>query len=174
MSTFATRKLVEPLLQCLYWASHNILTMKKSMKHWAALLVMCATIFTFFSCDKDDGDWDPMVWKAEVPVVKSGDSYEVSDRGETIVFSCRNYSKPWLAVVMSGETQVFPERIFQDIEINDRHKVTTDWFTVEIVGNKLIISFGPNKESWEQLLNLTVTAGDIFYTFNFRQLAHQK
>ena len=59
-------------------------------------------------------------------------------------------------------------------KINDRHKVTTDWFTVEIVGNKLIISFGPNKESWEQLLNLTVTAGDIFYTFNFRQLAHQK
>ena len=115
-----------------------------------------------------------MVWKAEVPVVKSGDSFEVSDRGETIVFTCRNYSKPWLAVVMSGETQVFPERIFQDIEINDRHKVTTDWFTVEIVGNKLIISFGPNKESWEQLLNLTVTAGDIFYTFNFRQLAHQK
>ena len=148
--------------------------MKKSTKHWAAILVMFAAIFTFFSCDKDDGDWNPMVWKAEVPVVKSGDSFEVSDRGETIVFTCRNYSKPWLAVVMSGETQVFPERIFQDIEINDRHKVTTDWFTVEIVGNKLIISFGPNKESWEQLLNLTVTAGDIFYTFNFRQLAHQK
>ena len=55
--------------------------MKKSTKHWAAILVMFAAIFTFFSCDKDDGDWDPMVWKAEVPVVKSGDSFEVSDRG---------------------------------------------------------------------------------------------
>lgn len=144
---------------------------KKTMKIRTTILVVCAITFSFFSCDRNDGDGDSMVWKAEVPVTISSNTYNVSNHGGTIAFTCRNYSNPRISVAMSGETHDFPERIFHEIEINDSHKVTTDWFVAEIVGNKLTISFEPNNESWEQLLNLTVTSGDVFYTFNFKQEA---
>ena len=143
------------------------------MKQWAAIAMMCASVLALASCDRKDGDWDSMVWKAEVPVVKAGKNlYMVSNRGETLTFACRNYSKPWIEVVMDGRTQVFPELIYQEEATNNSHHVATEWFTADMVGNKLTITFEPNQESWEHLLDLTVTAGDIFYIFKFRQYAH--
>ena len=70
---------------------------------------------------------------------------------------------------MSGEEHYFPDR-----EKNDYHTIMADWFKAEIVGNKLTVFFEPNKESREHILSLTVTAGDIFHTFTFKQFAHQK
>ena len=78
-------------------------------------------------------------------------------------------SKPWIEGAVSGEEHYFPER-----EKNDYHTIMADWFKAEIVGNKLTVFFEPNKESSELILSLTVTAGDIFHTFKFKQFAHQK
>jgi hypothetical protein len=119
------------------------------------------------SSDDKDGDWDPMVWKAEVPVVKTTDGiYEVSADGATFTFSCRNYSRPWIEQAASGDRYFLPDR-----EKGDFHTITADWFRAEVVGNKLTVSFEPNKKPTEQSLSLTVTAGDIFYTFKFKQFA---
>ena len=47
----------------------------KAKKIWIILFVMCAAVLSLASCSSDekDGDWDTMVWKAEVPVVKTTD-----------------------------------------------------------------------------------------------------
>ena len=146
------------------WPSH--LTPGKVM-----LALIMLAVLSLASCEKDkqDGDWDSMVWKAEVPMVIEDGVYGVSDRGGTFTFTCRNYSKPWIEGAVSGEEHYFPDR-----EKNDYHTIMADWFKAEIVGNKLTVFFEPNKESSELILSLTVTAGDIFHTFKFKQFAHQK
>jgi hypothetical protein len=84
----------------------------------------------------------------------------------TFTFSCRNYSRPWIEQAASGDRYFLPDR-----EKGDFHTITADWFRAEVVGNKLTVSFEPNKKPTEQSLSLTVTAGDIFYTFKFKQFA---
>ena len=91
------------------------------MKIWRLVLATLAA-FSLASCSSEskDGDWDPMVWKAEVPV-------QTTDYGEN--------------------------------------------FRAEIHGNKLSIEFKPNKTAQTTNTSITVTAGDIFYTFRFKQFA---
>lgn len=135
-------------------------------KIWSVMLVLLAAL-SFASCEssRSYGDWDSMVWKAEVPVVRTTDGiYDVSDDGGTFTFSCRNYSRPWIEQAASGDRYFLPDR-----ESGDFHTITADWFRAEVVGNKLTVSFEPNKKPMEQSLSLTVTAGDIFYTFKFKQ-----
>ena len=79
-------------------------------------------VLSLSSCDKQDGDWDSMVWKAEVPMVIDDGVYDVSDRGGTFTFTCRNYSKPWIEGAVSGEEHYFPDR-----EKNDYHTIMADW-----------------------------------------------
>jgi phosphate transport system substrate-binding protein len=52
--------------------------------------------------------------------------------------------------------------------------ITTGWFKAEISGNKLKVVFEANKTAEERPLQLTVTAGDIFYTLKFIQLANKQ
>lgn len=96
---------------------------------------MCAAIITLVSCDKEDGDWDSMFWKAEVPVVKSGDIYEVPTRGTTFTFRCLNYSRPWIQQAESGEKlpKVVERHYYPERENNDYQTITADWFKAEIV-----------------------------------------
>jgi hypothetical protein len=137
------------------------------MKLWRIAFMMLA--FSLVSCSSHmDGDWDSMVWKAEVPVVYTTDGiYDVSADGDTFMFTCRNYSSPWIECATSGEKHYFPPR-----ENNDFHTIMTDWFKAEIVGHKLNVTFETNKEDDIRPLELTVTAGDIFYTFKFKQFAN--
>ena len=155
------------------WPSHLTLgkVMQASLSSRLIGAFMMIVAFSLASCEKDrlDGDWDSMVWKAEVPVVTNDGIHEVSDSGGTLTFSCRNYSGPWISGAVYGEEHYYPER-----ENKDYHTIMADWFKAEIVGNKLTVFFEPNKESSERFLSLTVTAGDIFYTFKFKQYAHQK
>ena len=67
----------------------------KTMKIWRlAFAVLAAFSLASCSSNKEDGDWDPMVWKAEVPVVKSNDGvYDVSAEGATFTFSCLSPKK---------------------------------------------------------------------------------
>ena len=56
-------------------------------------IIMLLAVFSFASsCDDPDGKWDPMVWKAEVPVQTTDGIYNVSEAGSEFTFSCRYYS----------------------------------------------------------------------------------
>ena len=137
--------------------------------------VICAIAFMVFaaasiiSCSDDkDGDWDPMVWKAEVPVQTTDGVYIVPAGGFEFTFSCRNYSSPWMVNAVSAGEHYYPPR-----EANDYHSITAEWFKAEINGNKLKVTFEDNETKEERPLELTVTAGDIFHTFKFRQYANR-
>ena len=134
------------------------------------IMFMMLAAFSFVACSDDkDGDWDPMVWKAEVPLQKTTDGiYHVSHTGGELTFSCRNYSGPWISDAMSNGEYYFPPR-----EKNNYHTITADWFKAEISGNKLKVVFEPNDSKDERPLQLTVTAGDIFHTFKFEQFANK-
>ena len=141
----------------------------KTMKIWRIMFVMLAA-FSLASCSSDepDGKWDAMVWKAEVPVQITDGVYNVSETGAEFTFSCKNYSAPWIENALSNGEYYYPPR-----EANDYHTITTDWFKVEIIGSKLKVVFEANKTAEERPLLLTVTAGDIFYTFKFKQFANK-
>ena len=141
----------------------------KTMKIWRIAFAMLAA-FSLASCNSDDPDglWDPMVWKAEVPVQTTNGIYNVSATGGEFTFSCRNYSSPWIENAMSNG-----KHFYHPYELDDYHTVTTDCFKAEISGNKLKVVFEANDTAEERPLQLTVTAGDIFYTFNFKQFANR-
>ena len=147
--------------------------MGKELKVWNATVIYAIAFvmlaaFSLTSCSDADGDWDPMIWKAEVPVQMTDGVYNVSETGGEFIFSCRNYLSPWLASAESNG-----ERYFPPYEANDYHTITTDWFNAEINGNMLKVVFKENDTEEERPLQLTVTAGDIFYTFKFKQFANR-
>ena len=138
----------------------------KTMKRWRIILMVLAALSLASCSNTKDGDWESMVWKTEIPGVRTTDGYyEVSADGGTFTFACRNYSSPWIEGAVSGDNYFFPPR-----EANDYHTITADWFKAEIVGNKLTVTFETNETAQVRPLELTVTAGDIFYTFKFKQL----
>ena len=120
------------------------------------------------ACDfvEKDGDWDPMVWTVDNSDEKTDIIHEIPAEGGTISFTCKNYSAPWLVGAADEEKQYSPPR-----EDNNYHTIVTDWFKVEMVGSKLHVTFEANTTEKERPLRLLVTAGDIFYTFGFKQNA---
>ena len=131
-----------------------------------AFVVFAAFSLASCSSDRNDGDWDSMVWKAEVPVVKTTDGiYDVSADGATLTFSCRNYSKPWFSEAKVDGEQIIPP--YMD-EINNK-LIYGENFRAEIHGNKLTVDFKANDSAQPRNTTITVTAGDIFYTFRFKQ-----
>ena len=146
----------------------NLFANGRARAIYVNIFVMCAALLSLTSCDKEDGDWDPMVWKADVPVVKTADGiYDVSADGATFTFSCRNYSKPWFSEAeVDGETILPP---YMD-EI-DYGLIYDDNFRAEIHGNKLTVDFKANDSAQPRNTTIIVTAGDIFYSFRFKQFA---
>ena len=146
-----------------------MMTKMKRMKIWKDIMVMTLAALSFNSCgDEKDGDWDPMVWKADVPVQMTDGVYAVPANGTELTFSCRNYSAPWIENAESKGKYYFPPR-----EANDYHTISAGWFKAEMNGNKLKVVFEVNGTAEERPLQLTVTAGDIFYTFKFVQSANE-
>ena len=127
--------------------------------------------FSIASCSSDDpdGKWNPMIWEAEVPVQMTDGVYTVPANGTEFTFSCQNYSSPWMENAASNGKNYYPPR-----EANDYHTISADWFKAEISGNKLTVVFEANETAEERPLQLTVTAGDIFYTFKFMQFANEQ
>jgi hypothetical protein len=108
-----------------------------------------------------------MVWKAEVPVQTTDKVYNVSEDGETIIFSCLNYSKPWFS-----EAEVDGEPILPPyMDKIDYGLIYDESFRAEMHGNKLTVDFKANDSAQPRNTKITVTAGDIFYTFRFKQFA---
>lgn len=141
----------------------------KKMKFLRIILVMTVAVISLASCDiaDPDGKWTPMDWEAEVPVQITDGIYNVSAAGSEFTFACQNYSKPWIADALFNGKYYFPP-----LELNDYRTITVDWFKAEISGNKLKVVFEANQTAEERQIELTVTAGDCFYTFKFKQFAN--
>jgi len=142
----------------------------KTIKIWRIILVMTVVVLSFNSCSNDDlyGKWDSMVWKAEVPVLTTDGVYTASANGAEFTFSCQNYSSPWVENAVFNGEYYYPPR-----EANNYHTISADWFKIEISGNILKVVFEANETAEEKPLQLTVTAGDIFYTFKFKQVSNK-
>ena len=139
----------------------------KTLKIWRIAFAMLAA-FSLASCDKKDGHWDSMIWKAEVPIQITDGVYNVSVTGTELSFTCLNYSSPWIENALANGKRYFPPR-----EANDYHTISADWFKAEISGNKLKVVFEANDTEKERPLQLIVTAGDIFHAFKFKQFVNQ-
>ena len=135
----------------------------RTSKIWNYTIALLA-LFALAACSREDGDWDPMVWKAEMAVQKTNGIYEVPAAGAEFTFSCKNYSLPWIDCAISDLKTYYHD---------DPHTISDDWFKAEINGNKLKVKFEANETAAEKMLQLCVTAGDIFYTFKFRQSANK-
>ena len=138
------------------------------MNFWRNILVMTITVFSLSSCDRKDplGMWDPMDWEAEVPVQITDGIYNVSAAGSEFTFACQNYSKPWIHGALFNGEYYYPPR-----DLNDYRTITVEWFKASVSENKLKVVIDANETAEERELQLTVTAGDCFYTFKFKQLA---
>ena len=142
-------------------------SMITKMNTLKTLLMLAVLLLASCESTAPEGEWDPMIWKADVPVQKADGFYQVPAAGAELIFSCQNYSFPWISDAESNGEYFFPPR-----EENDFHTITTDWFRAEAKGNKLHVKFEANGTAKERTVKLTVTAGDIFYTFGFRQSAN--
>ena len=134
------------------------------MKPWRIAFMMLAA-FSLASCSEKDGDWDPMEWKADEPVQTIDGVYNVSADEGTFSFTCSNYSKPWFSSAIDNGKDILPKE-------GDFGIIDSDSFLAKIEGNKLTIDFKENDSDQKRSFSITVTAGDIFYTFNFEQAAN--
>ena len=149
----------------------------KKLRLWQIAVAMTATII-LASCGSDEhvdlvGDWDNMIWKTEAPVTMKSDTYIVPATGGELTFSCKNYSDPWISNVRYARKYYYPIAVDKEYDETDWYTISLDWFKAEITGNLLKVTFEPNQEAKERPIKLTVTAGDIFYTFYFRQSANK-
>ena len=152
--------------------------MMKTFKIWQIATAIIATL-TVTSCgdiDEPDGKWDPMIWKTEVKLPKQADTCLVAATGGEFTFYCKNYSKPWISQADYAGKYYNP--IIKDYNdtINtqtDWQKLSLGWFKAEITDNQLKVTFDANQQTDERPIKLTVTAGDIFYTFYFKQSANK-
>ena len=146
----------------------------KKLRLWQIAVAMTAVI-TLTSCNSDeyDGDWDDMIWKTEVKATELDGTYLVAATGGELTFSCKNYQHPWIADAEYAGEYYNPDVQDDEYHTINRQKLSLDWFKAEIKDNLLKVTFEPNQEATEKPILLTVTAGDIFYTFYFKQSANK-
>lgn len=146
----------------------------KKLRLWQIAVAMTAVI-TLTSCNSDeyDGDWDDMIWKTEVKATEQDGTYLVAATGGELTFSCKNYQHPWISEALYAGEYYNPDVQDDEHHTINRQKLSLDWFKAEITGNLLKVTFAPNQATTERPIKLTVTAGDIFYSFTFKQSANK-
>ena len=147
----------------------------KKLKIRQIIMAITATI-TLASCSdivEPEGKWDPMIWKTEVKATKQDGAYMVPATGGELTFSCKNYQHPWISDAKYAGGYQEPDVQDDEYHTINWKKLTLDWFKAEITDNLLKVTFEPNQEATEKPIKLTVTAGDIFYTFIFKQSANE-
>lgn len=139
------------------------------------IIMAITAVITLTSCNSDeyDGDWDDMIWKTEVKATEQDGTYLVPATGGELTFSCKNYSDPWISNVRYARKYYYPIAVDKEYDETDWYTISLDWFKAEIKDNLLKVTFEPNQATTERPIKLTVTAGDIFYTFYFRQSANK-
>ena len=114
------------------------------------------------SCSKDDGDWEPMKWKATSSVKEEKGSFIIEAEGATVTFICKNYSSPWIGGARIGNQYINPDE-------NGYKSLKGEWFSARITDNQLEVVINKNNTPMARAFLLEVTAGDIFHTFQFVQ-----
>lgn len=145
------------------------------MKNWArataaAVLMLCAVTLCLTACTSESkvGEWDPMKWKVVTPMANAKDGvYNVPSSGSTFSVVCRNYAGFWFS-----DIQVDGKYIEWDGK--DIYQLDCEQFSAQIQGNKLTLDFKANESAQKRNITISVTAGDVFDTFCFKQLAQQK
>ena len=147
----------------------------KKLKIRQIIMAITATI-TLASCEdivEPEGKWHPMIWKTEVKATKQDGAYMVPATGGELTFSCKNYQHPWISDALYAGEYYNPDVQDDEYHTINWKKLALDWFKAEITDNQLKVTFEPNQEATEKPIKLTVTAGDIFYTFIFKQSANE-
>ena len=143
----------------------------KKSRNWPIAMAIIAAL-SFTSCNEDVeraiGDWDEMIWKTEAQTTQKDDAYIIDANGGEITFTCSNYSDPWLA-----DADSLDKHYYITHENGYARRCDADWFKADINDNVLKVTFKANPKSVERPLKLTVTAGDIFHAFNFKQSANK-
>lgn len=139
------------------------------------IVVAMTAVITLTSCNSDeyDGDWDDMIWKTEVKATEQDGTYLVAATGGELTFSCKNYQHPWISEALYAGEYYNPDVQDDEHHTINRQKLSLDWFKAEITGNLLKVTFAPNQATTERPIKLYVTAGDIFYSFTFKQSANK-
>ena len=143
------------------------------MKNWAkataaVALMLCAVALCLTACTSESkvGEWDPMKWKVVTPMAKAKNgAYNVPSSGSTFSVVCRNYAGFWFSGVDGKNIEWYGKDIYQ---------LDYEQFSAQIQKNKLTIDFKANESTQERNITISVTAGDVFDTFRFKQLAQQK
>ena len=139
-------------------------------------VILAATLamaFVLGACSDDDGDWAPMRWKTSVVKEKDG-KIAVPTQGGSYVFICTNYNTPWMAnlkEIIEGKETYY--NIPYDDNPNSAYSITSPWLTAHWNANTLTVNVEPNETGKERKMEVTVTAGDIFDTFIFKQAANK-
>lgn len=145
--------------------------MKKNL-FFAFMAVLFATVFA--SCSDDvDGKWEKMKWSTDVKTANDG-YVEVPEDGGTYVFTCKNYPDFWLVYLYEAEGTNVQKTYTGDENSSDYMHINGTWATVKSEDSKLYVTIEPNTTENGRVFSLTVTAGDIFDYFNFRQSASSK
>ncbi len=140
------------------------------------IIMAITAVITVTSCgnsDEYDGDWDDMIWKTEVKATEQDGTYLVAATGGELTFSCKNYQHPWISEALYAGEYYNPDVQDDEHHTINRQKLSLDWFKAEITGNLLKVTFAPNQATTERPIKLYVTAGDIFYSFTFKQSANK-
>lgn len=142
--------------------------MKRFRYTFLTILAAVFATIQLSSCSSSDSDpdglWSPMNWESESTYPKENGTYIVNAEGGVFTFECRNYSQPWIEGANIDGGNFYTNRSEDDF-----HHLTTYGFKVSMEGNQLIVNFEPNRSGAARHIVLTVTAGDIFYTFKFTQ-----
>ena len=139
----------------------------KKTRNWPIAIAIIAAL-SFTSCQEDiyREDWDEMIWNTEAQTTQKDDAYIIDANGGEITFICSNYSDSWLSSADSLDKHYYITH-----EYGITRSYDANWFKADINENVLKVTFKANPNPVERPLKLTVTAGDIFHAFNFKQSA---
>lgn len=130
-------------------------------------LLTTLTLFCFVSCSDEDGNWDSMKWSSEVRTSKDG-TVDVPQSGSTYTYTCKNYNGFWLTRTnekINGEEKQF----YANEDSNTWNSVSGVWSTAKVENNVLTVTISSNDTGTSRELIVSVTAGDIFDGFTFKQ-----
>ncbi len=129
------------------------------------IILVAIALLAAASCgDEPDGKWAKMKWTNVDNMTNQQGVYIIPQEGGTYTFLCRNYEHPWIELVTI-------DGIRQDIDNESRRSYNGEWVGVEFEGNALHLTAKQLPADVEERhIDVTVTAGDIFDIFHFKQV----
>ena len=139
--------------------------MKKSQIQYLKTLFLIFMLIFISSCDDDVlGKWEPMEWVYEnvsdgIKIIKNKDHVKYSTKIEvsksgSLDIVCKNYKSFWFANYpnMTNEGDYFS-------------RFNNDFCEMKIEGNTLHCEFFNIEEYNQEVFQIDLTSGDIFYYF---------